>query len=55
MYKIKEPTLQQHAFEIKKKEKEWGKHITYIHVPRAENKDADRVVNIILDQQKNIP
>ena len=38
-------------FEIKKLESELNKEITYTHVPREKNKDADRMVNLALDNR----
>lgn len=50
LYKIKDQTLQNLATSIKALEKEWGKPPRYTHIPREKNKDADLIVNQILDQ-----
>ena len=50
-YKIKEPTLQILAAEALKLVKQY-KNVTFRHVPREPNKDADRLVNQALDKEK---
>jgi ribonuclease HI len=52
IYKIKEPTLQSLAIKVKQKIGEWGRQVIFTHVPRNQNKDADRLVNLTLDNQR---
>lgn len=52
IYKIKEPSLQILATTIKTKIGEWGKTVRFTHVPREQNKDADKIVNEVLDKQR---
>ncbi len=52
IYKIKEPTLQNLALQIKQKIKEWGTTISFTHVPREQNREADKIVNSVLDSSK---
>jgi ribonuclease HI len=54
VYKIKDHTLQKLAGDIQSKMKEWGRVITFTHVPRNQNKEADAMVNKVLDQNLNI-
>lgn len=49
-YRVKEPTLQGLHAQIKEKIALFS-HINFIHVPRAQNKEADRLVNEALDEQ----
>lgn len=51
LYKIKNPQLGQLLFEIHRKEKEIGLPVFYSHIPREENKQADRLVNMALDNR----
>jgi ribonuclease HI len=50
-YKTKEPRLKKLLFEAKKLEQELGA-ISYTHVPRGQNKEADAIVNQILDRHE---
>jgi len=50
-YKILEPELQPHFLEIWNARLDFGK-IEFEHVPREENKIADKIVNHVLDQEK---
>jgi ribonuclease HI len=50
VYKIKDDKLKLLAIDIKKLEKESGLSISYVSVPRAENKEADKMVNESLDE-----
>lgn len=50
-YKIKNPNLRQLYFEAKKIEAEINLPIYYKHIPREENKKADRLVNMALDNK----
>ncbi|MBU0649837.1 ribonuclease HI family protein [Patescibacteria group bacterium] len=49
-YRVKEPRLQALYVQAKKLEGQIG-HVTYFAVPRAKNKQADSIVNRILDEQ----
>jgi ribonuclease HI len=49
LYKVKHPNLKPFFEEIKQLQKQFGS-ISFTHVYRASNKDADRVVNEILDK-----
>ncbi len=51
LYKIKNAEIRSFAFEIRKKEAELGLKVTYTHVPREQNKKADRMVNMALDNK----
>ena len=48
VYKIKDANLKTFAEAIKVLEQEYAS-VSYTHVPRAENKEADRLVNEALD------
>ena len=50
VFKIKEARLRGLIFEVKTLEKEF-KSIQYCYVPREKNKEADAIVNQILDEQ----
>lgn len=50
-YKIKEPTLQQLNREIQSMLKECAFPYSFTHVPRAQNHQADKLVNHALDAQ----
>lgn len=49
LYKIKNPILRELLFSVKQKEAELGIPISYTHIPREQNKKADRMVNLALD------
>lgn len=49
IYKIKNEQLKTHAEKIKNLEKIIGANFIYKSVPRSENKEADKLVNIALD------
>lgn len=51
VYKIKDSTLFSLAKVIKEKIGEWGKKITFTHIPREQNREADKIVNQTLDQR----
>jgi ribonuclease HI len=53
IYKIKNADLRQLIFEIKKLETEISVPIYYGHIPREQNKKADRLVNMALDNKLN--
>ncbi len=48
-WKIKEPRLKDLYDEIQRKKPATGMKLRIKHVPREENKDADRLVNVALD------
>lgn len=48
IFKIKNPTIREMVFKIRTLESGFGK-ITYTHIPREQNKEADLQVNIALD------
>jgi ribonuclease HI len=48
-YKIKEPTLKLLATEVIKLKSQF-KNVTFHHVPREQNKEADKLVNEAIDQ-----
>lgn len=54
IYKIKNAKLREILFEIKKYENEITLPITYTHIPREQNKNADAMVNLALDNNKDV-
>lgn len=53
IYKVKNSKIRELIFIIKQKEAEISLPIYYSHVPREENKKADRLVNLALDGYVN--
>ncbi len=53
IYKIKSPGLRILLFEARQLESQIKLPITYKHIPREQNKKADRLVNIALDNKAN--
>lgn len=51
-YKIKNPELRIIYDRIQEKIKMWGGNIAYTHIPREQNKEADRLSNVAMDQAK---
>ena len=49
VYKIKQPHLMAFIIKIREMETELGVPITYHHIPREKNKEADALVNKALD------
>lgn len=49
VYKVKNTKLRELIFLIKEKEAEMDLPIYYSHIPREQNKKADRLVNVALD------
>ncbi|MCL4418979.1 ribonuclease HI family protein [Patescibacteria group bacterium] len=49
LFKIKNPNLRELFFSIKKREAEIKLPIFYKHIPREQNREADRLVNMALD------
>lgn len=48
-FRIKNPNLFSLLTQLRKKESELDCEITYTHVPREQNRNADRYVNLALD------
>ncbi|MFI5265122.1 MAG: ribonuclease HI family protein [Candidatus Levyibacteriota bacterium] len=48
-WKIKNEILRNKFFTIKSLEKTLNSKITYVHIPREKNTEADRMVNLALD------
>ena len=55
IYKVKNPKLRELIFLIKEKEAEMDLPIYYLHIPREQNKKADRLVNVALDNEAVLP
>lgn len=53
LYKVKNPAIREFVFEIRQKEAELKIPISYTHVPREQNKQADFMVNQALDNELN--
>lgn len=51
LYRIKSPVLRELLFLAKEKEAELGVPIVYTFIPREQNKKADRMVNMALDNK----
>ncbi len=51
LYRIKNAGLRELLFKAKQLEAEIGLPVTYTHVPREQNKKADRMVNLALDNK----
>lgn len=49
LYKVKNNRLREILFKIREQEAFLKKEIYYAHIPREENKKADRMVNLALD------
>lgn len=49
LFKVKNEHLRSMVFSVKLLEKEIGAHFTYKSIPREQNKMADRMVNLALD------
>ena len=50
-FKIKQPHLKKLWTEVKASEKKVGERVVYVHIPREKNKEADRLVNEVLDKE----
>lgn len=48
-FKVKHPNMQPLFLSVKQKEHELGVRVTYTHIPREQNKMADKMVNAALD------
>ncbi len=53
-YKIKEPTLRELASEVLKLKNNF-KSVLFSHVPRERNKEADKLVNLAIDEARFSP
>lgn len=51
-YKIKNENLKKIFDEIQSILANWNGKITYIHIPREQNKEADRLSNVAMDKGK---
>lgn len=51
-YKIKNENLREIFLEIQSILANWNGKITYIHIPREQNKEADRLSNVAMDKGK---
>lgn len=51
IYKMKKPHLRMLLFTVRVLEQEVGGNVSYVSIPRAKNKEADRLVNMVLDRQ----
>ena len=49
LYKVKHPNMQPLFVAVKQKEQQLGVKVTYTHIPREQNKMADKMVNAALD------
>ena len=49
-YKIKNPELKKIFLEIQDAVGKWGGDIVFMHVPREQNKEADRLSNVAMDK-----
>ena len=53
IYKVKNANIRELLFSVRQLESNFG-NVSYTHVPRAENKEADRLVNEALDEKLEI-
>lgn len=53
-YKVKEPTLKEKYAIVKDLLDRYAPNANFVHIPREENKDADKLVNEVLDAQKEV-
>lgn len=53
-YKVKNEDLFTKYSQIKQLIQSWGQVVSFNHVPRIQNKDADKIVNQVLDQEVEI-
>ncbi len=51
IYKVKDSKLRDLLFVVRQKEGELGMPISYTHIPREKNKQADYLVNAALDKK----
>lgn len=50
-FKVKSPEIRNMIFEVRSLEAAIGIKVTYSHVPREQNRKADRLVNLALDNE----
>ena len=53
LYKVKNPQLQELYFSVIKAISSFKK-ITFTHIPREENKEADRMANLAIDAKDRV-
>lgn len=51
LFKIKNPKLRELLFAVRQKEAELSLQVQYFHIPREQNKEADKLVNMALDNK----
>ena len=51
LFKVKNAQIRGFIFKIRQKESELAVKITYTHIPREQNKKADTMVNLALDNE----
>lgn len=51
IYKIKSPTLKELLFKVREKEARLKIPVSYSYIPREQNKKADKLVNMALDNK----
>ena len=51
LFKIKNPALRELLFEVREKEAALAVPIRYFNIPREQNKEADKLVNMALDNK----
>ncbi len=51
-YRVKEPALREQFARIKDFQEKYFKNVTFTHIPREENKEADRLANEAMDRGK---
>lgn len=52
LYKVKSPKIRELVFKVRQLETSFRK-VSYLHICRDKNKEADKMVNIALDKQLN--
>lgn len=52
LYRVKHPGLRPLVIKVKELEEKLQKPVTYTHIPREQNKQADRFVNLALDNSQ---
>ncbi|MBP8016646.1 ribonuclease HI family protein [Candidatus Gracilibacteria bacterium] len=52
-FKVKNKSLAEIKFDIQKLITNWGGKISFIHIPREKNREADRLSNIAMDKLIN--
>lgn len=49
-FKVKDPELRNLLLQVRMLEQEIGGNVSYKHIPREQNREADRLVNMALDE-----